>query len=83
MQLADKAIVYFNPKTIAHKKLETITAQQVAKAFGGDNITVYTDSEKVIADLLQNDFTNTNVLVMSSGNFSGVNLNELAEKITN
>ncbi len=82
MQQADKAIVYFNPKTIAHKKLEPITAQQVADAFGGDNVTVYTDSDKVIADLLQNNFTNTNVLLMSSGNFSGVNLKELAEKIT-
>ncbi len=81
MQLADKAIVYFNPETIAHKKLEPITAQQVADAFGGENVTVYTDSDKVINDLLQNDFSNTNVLLMSSGNFSGVNLKKLAEKI--
>ncbi len=81
MLAADKAIVYFNPKTIAHKKLEPITAQQAADAFGGNNLTVYTDSDKVVNDLLQNDFSNTNVLLMSSGNFSGVNLKELAEKI--
>ncbi len=81
MQLADNAIVFFNPKTIEHKKLKPITAQQVAEAFGGDNITVYTDSNKMLADLLKKDFTNTNVLLMSSGNFSGVNLKELAEKI--
>jgi len=81
MIMADEAIVYFNPKTIEHKKLEQISKEQVADAFGGDNITVYTDSDKVITDLLSNDFNNTNVLLMSSGNFSGVNLNELAENI--
>jgi len=81
MIMADEAIVYFNPKTIEHKKLEQISKEQVADAFGGDNITVYTDSDKVITDLLSNDFNNTNVLLMSSGNFSCVNLNELAENI--
>ncbi len=81
MQLADKAIVYFNPQTIAHKKLEPITKEQVVEAFGGNNVTVYTDSDKVITDLLQNDFSNTNVLLMSSGNFSGVDLKHLADQI--
>ena len=81
MIMADEAIVYFNPKTIEHKKLEQISKEQVADAFGGKNITVYTDSDKVISDLLSKDFKHTNVLLMSSGNFSGVNLNELAENI--
>ncbi|MDQ2180631.1 UDP-N-acetylmuramate--L-alanine ligase [Marinifilum sp. D714] len=83
MSLADKAIVYFNPKTVEHKKLEPITKEQVAEAFGGNNVTVYTDSDLVISDLLDHDFKNTNVLLMSSGNFSGVNLSALAERIVN
>jgi len=83
MSLADKAIVYFNPKTVEHKKLEPITKDLVAEAFGGSNVTVYTDSDLVIKDLLEQDFKHTNVLLMSSGNFSGVNLSKLAEKIVN
>ncbi|MCY1635127.1 UDP-N-acetylmuramate--L-alanine ligase [Marinifilum sp. D737] len=83
MSLADKAIVYFNPQTVEHKKLEPITKDQVAEAFGGNNVTVYTDSELVSKDLLEQDFKHTNVLLMSSGNFSGVNLSELAAKIVN
>ncbi|WP_421917912.1 UDP-N-acetylmuramate--L-alanine ligase [Marinifilum sp.] len=83
MGSADEAIVYFNPKTIEHKKLEPITKIQVAEAFGGNNVTVYTDSDQVITDLLEHDFNHTNVLLMSSGNFSGLNLIELAEKIVN
>lgn len=81
MKLADEAIVYFNPKTLEHKKLEPITKEQVREAFGGKNVTVYTDSDEVISNLLSNNFENTNVLLMSSGNFSGVNLCQLADKI--
>lgn len=34
MNTCDTAIVYFNPHTIAHKKLEPITADEVRRAFG-------------------------------------------------
>ena len=33
MELADEAFVYFNPHTIAHKKLDAISPEQVKKAF--------------------------------------------------
>ena len=81
MALADIAMVYFNPKTVEHKKLKAITADQVKEAFGGDNLKVYTNSDILINDLLELNFDKTNLLLMSSGNFSGVNLQELADKI--
>ncbi|WP_372755049.1 UDP-N-acetylmuramate--L-alanine ligase [Labilibaculum sp.] len=81
MKTADRAFVYFDPHTIAHKKLELISSEQVAEAFGGDNLSVYTNSKKLISDLLSMNFMNTTVLLMSSGNFTGTNLASLAEKI--
>jgi len=81
MALADVSMVYFNPKTVEHKKLKPITAQQVQKAFGGDNLKVYTDSQKLVEDLMHLNFDKTNLLLMSSGNFSGLNLQELADKV--
>lgn len=81
MALADVSMVYFNPKTVEHKKLKPITAQQVQQAFGGNNLKVYTDSQKLLNDLLLLNFERTNLLLMSSGNFSGLNLQELADKI--
>lgn len=83
MSLADEAIVYFNPKTIEHKKLEPISKEQVANAFGGDNLKVFTNSDEVIMELMDQNYKNTNVLLMSSGNFSGVNLKDLGLKIVN
>ncbi len=81
MELADEAIVYFNPHTIEHKKLKPITEEQVKKAFGGTNIKTYTDSKLLLNDLLQMNFENKNLLMMSSGNFDGMDLKSLGDII--
>jgi UDP-N-acetylmuramate: L-alanyl-gamma-D-glutamyl-meso-diaminopimelate ligase len=81
MALADEAIVYFNPHTIEHKKLKPITEDQVKQAFGGNNIKIYTDSKVLLKDLLKMDFENKNLLMMSSGNFDGIDFKELGESI--
>ena len=82
MELADEAIVYFNPHTIAHKKLKPITEEQVKAAFGGNNVRVCTDSQELLSDLLSMDFSNKNLLMMSSGNFDGIDFKEVGEKVT-
>jgi UDP-N-acetylmuramate: L-alanyl-gamma-D-glutamyl-meso-diaminopimelate ligase len=81
MALADEAIVYFNPHTIAHKKLKPITEEQVKKAFGGNNIKVYTDSKILLQDLLKINFENKNLLMMSSGNFDGIDFKDLGNTV--
>ena len=74
MKLADRAIVYFNPHTIEHKKLEPITPEMVKDAFGQDNLEIFTDSN-VLFDLLKKiKWHGKNLLLMSSGNFSGKDL---------
>lgn len=83
MDLADEAIVYFNPHTIAHKKLKPITEEQVKKAFANDQLKVYTDSKILLSDLLNMNFKNKNLLMMSSGNFDGIDFKELGEQIVN
>ena len=81
MFAADEAIVYFNPHTIEHKKLKPITAEQVKNAFGDEKILVYTDSQKLLNDLKNKNWEDKNLLMMSSGNFDGINLKELADFI--
>lgn len=81
MAEADTAFVYFSPEVIEHKKLNSITAQQVAAAFGGKNLEVYTDTLALQAKLRSIDYTNKNLLLMTSGNFSGVNLVDFANEL--
>ena len=81
MQDADLAIVYYNPKTIAHKKLDPISIESVKEAFSQDDLIIYTDSIQLQADLLKMNWNNSVLLLMTSGNFDGVNLNEFGETI--
>lgn len=81
MHLADEAYVYFNPYTIAHKKLKPITVEQVKTAFNRQDIIVSTDSAQLVSTLLNKEWKYTNLLMMTSGNFDGINFDSLADKI--
>ena len=81
MDLPDEAFVYFNPDTIAHKKLTPITKSQVFNCFKRSDLRVFTSTEDLIYELKQKKWKNTNLLLMSSGNFDGVDFNELANEL--
>ncbi|MDR1698292.1 MAG: Mur ligase domain-containing protein [Prevotellaceae bacterium] len=74
MKDADIAFVYFNPEVVEHKHLETFTKEQVAEAFGGENLRVFDDAELLKQELQKIDFHNKNLLIMTSGNFSGMDI---------
>jgi UDP-N-acetylmuramate: L-alanyl-gamma-D-glutamyl-meso-diaminopimelate ligase len=80
MRHADAAYVYFNPETVRHKQLSAISAADVADAFG-DGVKVFTDSRALVAALKTLDSKQAVFLLMSSGNFDGVNIKALAEEI--
>jgi UDP-N-acetylmuramate: L-alanyl-gamma-D-glutamyl-meso-diaminopimelate ligase len=81
MLLADRAVVYFNPHTSAHKKLEPITSEMVKYGFGQQNLEVYTDSDLLFNMLKQLNWKDKNLLLMSSGTFSGKDLTSLARDL--
>ena len=78
---ADFPIVYFNPETLQHKKLPPINPEEVARSFGNPKPIVFTDSSKLIERIKNIDLNQKNLLIMTSGNFSGVNLRQLASSI--
>ena len=73
----DTAIVYFSLKAIAHKKLTHITKEQVHTAFGRHDLLVFTDSNKLKEFLKSQNWEKQNLLMMSSGNFDNINLENL------
>jgi UDP-N-acetylmuramate: L-alanyl-gamma-D-glutamyl-meso-diaminopimelate ligase len=81
MDKADVAIVYFNPKTLKHKKLPELTKKQVKKAFGRKDLEVFTQSDELKDYLTAMKWKNRNLLMMSSGNYDGLDLEKLAEKV--
>jgi UDP-N-acetylmuramate: L-alanyl-gamma-D-glutamyl-meso-diaminopimelate ligase len=81
MDLADVAIVYYNPHTIAHKKLKPINQEQVLKAFNRKDLLIMTESKAVTDYLRSLQWKNKVLLMMSSGNFDGVDFKELANSL--
>ncbi len=77
MDTPDTAIVYFSPAAIAHKKLEPITEAQVHAAFARVDLMVFINSGKLQEYLQSLDWSNQNLLMMSSGNFDGMDLESL------
>jgi UDP-N-acetylmuramate: L-alanyl-gamma-D-glutamyl-meso-diaminopimelate ligase len=76
MASADEAYVYYSNHTIEHKKLAAITPDQVKAAFGSDNVTIYNNSDELFDMLAAKDWNNKVLLLMSSGNFDGKNLDQ-------
>ena len=81
MEAADHALVYFSPEVVAHKKLEPLSIQDVEDAFEG-NIIVKNTTEDVLSFIRELQNENTVLLMMSSGNFDGINYEELGTELS-
>ena len=81
MNKADKALVYYNHHAIELKRLEDLSVELVEKAFDKEGLKVTTDSSEFVQFVKHNAEDSTNILIMSSGNFGGVNIKQLAEEV--
>ena len=77
MDMADEAIVYFSPHALQLKKLPMLEAEDIIHSFKKEGMRVFSDSLQLQEFLKQYKWTNTKLLMMSSGNFDGINLKEL------
>ncbi len=81
MDLADEACVYYNPHALEMKRLPMLDPDTVKKAFGNENLEVVNSTGDVKKWLLDKKGVNTVFLLMSSGNFGGINPDELAGEL--
>lgn len=81
MSEANIAIVYIDEKTFEHKRMEPFTELDVQTAFKDKNIMFFNNSELLASYLLGINFHQTNLLLMSSGNFGGLDLVKLAREL--
>jgi UDP-N-acetylmuramate: L-alanyl-gamma-D-glutamyl-meso-diaminopimelate ligase len=79
MDEADIPYVYFNPHTIEHKKLEAINPQEVKDSFKNEKVKVFTNSKEMVESLKKQKGKETVFLMMTSGNFDGIKMEELAD----
>ena len=80
MDSADISIIYLNPHAAALKKLEVLDEESLRDGFKRPDLILFTDSQKLKEYLLQQDYSKTNLLLMSSGNYDNMDLEELKAK---
>jgi UDP-N-acetylmuramate: L-alanyl-gamma-D-glutamyl-meso-diaminopimelate ligase len=81
LAMADEAVVFYSPSALAIKKLNPISAAQIASAFSHNNLTVFTDSIAFHNFLNAQNYKDTALLLMSSGNYGGLDFDTLPEMI--
>jgi UDP-N-acetylmuramate: L-alanyl-gamma-D-glutamyl-meso-diaminopimelate ligase len=78
---ADVAVVFYSPHAVEIKKLEKVTEKQIKEAFNREDLIIYTDPEAFKTFLFSQKFDNSALLLMSSGNYGGLELNKFKEII--
>lgn len=76
---ADKAIVFYSPKAVKIKKLDAVSSAQIIEAFEREDLLVFTQPDAFQDYLLDQDFTNASLLLMSSGNYGGLDFEKVEQ----
>jgi len=74
---ADVAVVFYSPDAVKIKQLEEVTYEQIAQSFKRNDLVIYTNPAEFKQFLFSQDFENTALLLMSSGNYGGLNFDEV------
>ena len=76
---ADEAVVFYSPEAVAIKQLDAVSEEQIKRAFNQSNLKVYTNPTAFKEYLFSQQFDNKTLLLMSSGNYGGLDLETLKE----
>jgi UDP-N-acetylmuramate: L-alanyl-gamma-D-glutamyl-meso-diaminopimelate ligase len=76
---ADISVVFYSPRSVEIKKLQAISHQQIMDAFQNEDLIVYTNPSEFKDFLFSQKFSNTSLLLMSSGNYGGLDFDELKQ----
>ncbi len=74
---ADVAVVFYSPDAVKIKQLEEVTYEQIAQSFERDDLIIYTNATDFKNFLFSQNFEDSALLLMSSGNYGGLNFDEV------
>ena len=81
LKYADKAVVFYSPHAVKIKKLDEVTSDQIAEAFESEDLIIYTNPSKFQKFLFSENLEDSAVLLMSSGNYGGLNFDEVTRLV--
>lgn len=78
---ADEAVVFYSRHALELKRLPPLPEDKVREEFGKPGLAVIQDREELRAWLMRESFKNVNLLLMSSGNYDGLDVTALSAEI--
>ena len=78
---ADKAVVFYSPHAVKIKQLDEVTTAQIGAAFGREDLMMFTNPAEFKAFLFSQNLEQTAVVLMSSGNYGGLDFEEVKELV--
>lgn len=83
LDAADVAVVFYSPDAVKIKQLEEVTYEQIAQSFNREDLVIYTNPEafKEFLFHLKFDTEKIALLLMSSGNYGGLNFDDVKQLI--
>lgn len=77
LDAADEAVVFYSPHAVEIKKLDEVTHEQIETAFQRKDLKIYTNPTEFKEFLFSQNFNNKALLLMSSGNYGGLDFDEV------
>ena len=81
LDAADVAVVFYSPDAVKIKQLEEVTYDQIANSFKRDDLIIYTNPTEFKDFLFSQNLDNSALLLMSSGNYGGLEFSSVKELI--
>lgn len=81
LDAADSAVVFYSPHAVLIKQLEEIKGEQIEEAFDREDLVVFTNPADFKTYLFSKDYENASLLLMSSGNYGGLDFEEVKKYI--
>ena len=78
---ADKAVVFYSPHAVKIKQLDEVTTAQIGAAFGREDLMMFTNPAEFKKFLFSQNLEQTAVVLMSSGNYGGLDFDEVKELV--
>lgn len=82
LDLADEAVVFYSRHALELKRLPALPEEKVVSEFGKPGLVVIQEKDKLNNWLMERSYKNANLLLMSSGNYDGLDLVSLVDHIT-
>jgi len=83
LKYADEAIVFYSVKAIEIKKINEISFDKIQTSFKHKKLNVFNNTPALEKFLKSKDYEYTSLLFMSSGNYGGLNINNIKYAIEN